>query len=424
MTTAEDFAAFVGIDWADQKHDVCLLAGGRCEHVALAQQAEEIDAWANELRERFGGKRVAVCLEQSRGALIYALLKYEFLALFPINPKQLARYREALFPSGAKDDPADAHLLCQFLAQHHRQLRPWRPDDETTRTLRLLSEDRRRWVDQRTALGNLLRQRLKEYFPLALELAGGSLYSDWFLRLLGKFPSHQELRRASPTTLVRFLPKRRRVCDDEPQDPRVAAIRAALPLVSDQPLVASHRLAILQLVKLLEQLNQTVAQYDRQIADQMTRHPDAALFQSFPGAGQSLAPRLAAALGTDRDRYAEAADLQQLSGIAPVRMQSGKSCVVRRRRGCPKFLRQTFHEYADHSRKKSTWARAYYRMLRDRGVRHHAALRSLAYKWQRIIIRCWKDRTPYDENRHLQQLRLKQSPLLRYLDPPESVHSN
>ena len=134
-----------------------------------------------------------------------------------------------------------------------------------------------------------------------------------------------------------------------------------------------------------------------------------------------MAPRLAAAFGTDRERFSSAAEMQQLSGIAPVLKRSGKSCSVIRRLACPKFLHQTFHEYADHSRKKSAWARAYYHMLKARGMGHHCALRSLAFKWQRIMYRCWQTRTPYDEARHLRQLRLRNSPLLAYL--PQTDHA-
>ena len=169
---SHEFAAFVGIDWGDQKHAVCLKADGVEVECELSQKAGEIDAWATELRTRFGGRPVAVCLEQSRGPLIYALLKYEFLVLFPLNPLQATRYREALYPSGSKDDPLDARLLCRFVETHHGQLRAWQPDDEATRLLRLLAEDRRRFVDQRTAHKNQLLRRLKEFFPLALNCSG------------------------------------------------------------------------------------------------------------------------------------------------------------------------------------------------------------------------------------------------------------
>jgi transposase len=180
--------------------------------------------------------------------------------------------------------------------------------------------------------------------------------------------------------------------------------------------LSAHRLAVLQIVPLIIQLNETVAEYDRQIAEQMAQHSDAALFESFLGAGPALAPRLAVAFGTDRERFASAADMQQLSGIAPVMKRSGKTCCIQRRLGCPKFLHQTFHEYADHSRFRSKWARAFYRMLRARGMRHHAAIRSLAFKWQRILFRCWKTRQPYDEAQHLRQLELRNSPLLAHLE--------
>jgi transposase len=413
----KDFAAFVGIDWGDQQHAVCVAANGQRFATVLEHAVDEIDTWASELRQRYGSRPIALCLEQSRGALVYALLKYDFLVLFPVNPKQLASYRDAFVPCGPKDDPTDAELLCQFVEQNHQRLRAWKPDDESTRTLRQLAEDRRHWVNQRTALKNRLRQRLKEYFPLALQLASSNLSADWFLRLLKKFPTQQQLRRANPRTLLKLLPKRSRVADDEHEDTRITLIRSLQPLVTDRAVIATHRLDVLQLVTLILQLNTTVDEYDREIEKSMEQHCDATLFQSFPAAGPTLAPRLAAAFGTDRERFQSAVELQQLSGIAPVLKRSGKSCQVQRRIARPRFLHQTFYEYADHSRKKSAWANAYYKMLKARGMRHHSALRSLAYKWQRIMFRCWKTRTPYDECKYVQQLQQRQSPLLEHLPP-------
>lgn len=64
---------------------------------------------------------------------------------------------------------------------------------------------------------------------------------------------------------------------------------------------------------------------------------------------------------------------------------------------CPKFVRQTFQEWAQHSIARSEWARAYYHRQRARGKQHHAIIRSLAFKWIRILYRCWQNRTPYQE---------------------------
>ena len=414
------FAAFIGIDWADEEHDVCVL--GEKELVpdahSLRQEPKAIDDWAATLRQRFGGRPVAVCLEQSRGALVYALQKYDFLVLFPINPKQLACFREALDPNGSKDDPLDARRLAEFLRGFHSQLRPWRPDDEITRSLRLLTENRRKLVDQRTAIGQQLRQALKEFFPLVLELLGSQqMCAPWFLKLLGKFSTLQDLQRASTRTLQHHFPSRRTTVDD-PGDPRIAQIRQATPLVTDPAILLSGRMLVRSLVPVLLQLNQAIHAYEKEIEKLMAKHPDGAIMQSFPGAGAALGPRLIAALGTDRGRLSDAAELQQLSGIAPVTIQSGKSRYVRRRFACPKFLRQTFHELADHSRHQSAWARAFYDMRRAAGAHHHATLRALAFKWIRIIFRCWKNRTPYDEQKYLQHLRDKNSPILKFIPQP------
>ena len=101
-----EYAALIGIDWSDRKHDLCHVeqASGKREASVLPHSPQEIDEWATGLRARYGGRQVAVCLEQSRGPLIYALLKYDFLTLYPINPKTLAKFREAFTTSRAKDD--------------------------------------------------------------------------------------------------------------------------------------------------------------------------------------------------------------------------------------------------------------------------------------------------------------------------------
>ncbi len=147
----------------------------------------------------------------------------------------------------------------------------------------------------------------------------------------------------------------------------------------------------------------------------MDVHPDASLFRALPGAGAAMAPRLLAAMGSDRERLADAQEVQQLSGIAPVTRQSGKTRVVQQRWTCSRFLRQTFHEFAAHSIKQSRWAKAYYDMMRARGNKHQAAVRALAFKWIRIIFRCWKNRTLYNEKTYTASLIKRQSPVLKYL---------
>ncbi len=137
-----ELAAFIGLDWADEQHAVCLQEAGatRREALKLDQTPEALQAWIQQLRARFGGRPVAIAVEQARGALIYALMHVDFLQLYPVNPQTLAKLRQAFYPSGAKDDPGDAELLLEVLLKHRDHLRVWVPDNVLTRSIQLLTE--------------------------------------------------------------------------------------------------------------------------------------------------------------------------------------------------------------------------------------------------------------------------------------------
>ena len=141
---------------------------------------------------------------------------------------------------------------------------------------------------------------------------------------------------------------------------------------------------------------------------------DRRLFDSFPGAGPQLAPRLLVAFGTNRSRYHSASEIQKYAGVAPVIEQSGQKSWTHWRYSCPKFLRQTFVEWAGQSVRFSFWAKAYYQQQIAKGKPHNTVIRSLAFKWIRIAFKCWKTRTPYDESKYLNALKAKKSPLLQY----------
>jgi hypothetical protein len=147
-------------------------------------------------------------------------------------------------------------------------------------------------------------------------------------------------------------------------------------------------------------LRESITEMERQIEPVLQAHPDYAIVASLPGAGEALEPRLLAALGSRRERWQSAEELQCYSGIAPVVERSGNSEQVHFRWACPKFVRQTFHEYALHSIRHSDWAREFYQRKRAHGMDRQAAIRMLAYKWIRIVYRCWKDNIPYDETRY------------------------
>ena len=111
--------------------------------------------------------------------------------------------------------------------------------------------------------------------------------------------------------------------------------------------------------------------------------------------------------------------MQGYTGVAPVTKRSGGSCYIHRRYLCPKFHRQSFHEYAKESILWSRWAAAFYLQQRTKGSSHHTAVRALAFKWQRVIWRCWQDRRPYDERIYEAALRKSGSPIVSLFDRVE-----
>ena len=299
-----EYAALISIDWADRQHAVSLYdqSTSQREQTIIKHTPADLQEWALGLRQRFAGRPIAVCLEQSRGPLIYALLQYDFLVLYPINPATLAKYRQAFSTALGKDDPSDADYLLDLLQHHRERLRAWRSDDEKTRTLRLLVEQRRRLINDRTRVSNRLTALLKGYFPQVL---------DWFddirtllvCDFLARWPELSVLQRVKPATLNKFFRSHHSTSNTTNQR-RLAETKTALPL--------------------------------------------------------------------------------------------------------------TFHEYAAQSIQDSFWARAYYAMQRAKGKEHHAAVRALAFKWIRIIWKCWQTHTPYNEVIYLESLRKKGSSLLKF----------
>ncbi len=179
-------------------------------------------------------------------------------------------------------------------------------------------------------------------------------------------------------------------------------------------MITPFRLQVLVLAEQLRVTLQAIKRFDDEIANIAPRHPDFHLFSCLPGAGPSLAPRLLAAFGEQRDRYSSAAALQMYSGVAPVTQRSGKKTWIHWRWQCPRFVRQTFVEWAAQTINKSYWAGLFYNQQRAKGCSHQAAVRALAFKWIRILYRCWQTRTEYDEATYMMALKRRNSPLLRH----------
>jgi transposase len=259
---------------------------------------------------------------------------------------------------------------------------------------------------------NRLTVALKAYFPQVLKWFRDK-ETDVFVDFLSKWSSLQAAQRARPETIRSFF-NTHNVRHSAVIDRRLRDIATELPLTSDLAVIEPNCLLVQALLPQLRALNRAIADFDDEIARRCQRLPDFSIFQQLPGAGPVFAARLLAAFGTQRDRFDSAASLQKYSGIAPVTERSGNKYWVHWRWSCPTFLRQTFVEWSGETIPRSFWARAFYDSHKAKGASHNAAVRALAFKWIRILYRCWIDRTPYDESRYLSALQKRHAPLLKF----------
>jgi transposase len=345
------FRLVIGLDRSDRKVDLCELtscaAAPRCSTVSTAPEA--LRAHFEMIRAAYPAGRIALCLEAPAGNLLAFFAAHApWLELYPVNPLTLKRFRETFVLSRANDDGKDALYLARLLQGHAQELRRWRPEDPVTAKLQQLVLHRRAVIDERTALTNRLQALLKGYFPQALELCGEDLWRPLAIAFLRRWPSLQALRTARPETLRRFYHLH------GSRSPKLIAKRLALAeqaiaLSENAALIESFSLRVSLVARQLAALLPVLAEYDRQIAHCFAQHPDAPVFASLPGAGAVLGPRLLAAVGSQRERFASPAKLQAATAIAPVTRQSGGKRLVRRRCTGSLFLRQGFHEWARES---------------------------------------------------------------------------
>jgi hypothetical protein len=403
----------VGLDWADQKHTLCqrCWADGQRQQFEIGADPASVEAWLAQLKALAGPEgRVAVGFEQNRGALFAMLRAHtDWIDLYPLNPLTVSKFPEALFTSGAKDDPLDSQLIEELLYHHLDRLRPYMAPEPELRELDLLCQQRRKAVDAAVACANELCSLLKVYYPLPLDLHE-ELRCSLTLHFLKRWPTLEQLKKAKPQTLRSFYYQHHSRSQSLITE-RLEKIARAQAVTEDLALIRPSVLSLQRLVNQLLTLQASVAAFDKAIQALFAKHPDHLIFESLPGAGPRLAPRLLAAFGSNRAALSHSSEMQKKSGTAPVLDRSGQAKTIARRWCRSKFLCQTFHEFAAHSIPHSTWAKACYQQLLARGKSHNAAVRALAFKWIRIIFRLWQNGTLYDESHYLKALENRRSPL-------------
>ncbi len=391
-----------GLDWASEEHAVCVVdeRGMVRESFTVAHDARGLTDLVRQLR-RYPGLRIAI--ERPAGLIVDTLVDAG-LRVVPIHPNKLRSARERYTTSGAKSDPGDAYVLADFLRTDGHRFRELQPLSEATRALRALVRSRDDLVKAKVALTNQLAAQLAAFWPGAAEIFQ-RLDSHIALAFLGRYPTSESAASLGEQRLAAFL-RRNAYSGRRPAADLLARLRAApVGLVGAQESAARSE-CVQHLVRALEVLLAQIKTLEGAIALALGEHPDGALFKSFPRAGEVNAAQLLSEIGDVRERFPSDAVLAMEAGAVPVTKKSGKAVSVSFRWACNKRLRRALTGWADNSRRASPWAQALYQRARDRGADHPHATRILARAWLRVLWRCWQDRVPYDQRRHLGAVRL------------------
>jgi transposase len=404
----------VSLDRSDKTAAVALLPvqTGTVDQYVISLQPEDLEAWWIKLQAEHPNTRLLVVFEQPAPNLLAFFAARGPAAIYALNPSATWAYRQSLVVSHARTDRSDAYHQALYLLHHRAELTPWAPVPEHVEQLDRLCQGRRKLVDTRTGLTNRLQAVLKRYYPQALSLMHEDIWRSMNLAFLRRWPSPQALKKVRLSTLKTFFHQHGSRSEAR-WEARQSIVENLVPLTPHEPL--SDLLEVSALVEQLEALNKSLLRYDQTIAEHFATCQDTTMIQTLPGAGPNFAPRLYVAFARYADHCDLAEDFASAVGVAPVTDQSGKMRKVYRRLRCDKHTRQTFVEWAKETIKHSAWARAYFEQRKAAGHGFQATLRSLAYKWIRILWRCWKDHVLYDETQYLEKLRTKASPLLKYL---------
>ncbi len=392
---------YIGIDWSEQKHDLCFLNEvGEVQQTLKIAHTPQGFLEMDKARERLGVKveECVIGIETAHNILIDFLIEQGYPQLYVLPPNAVksaqGRYRQ----SGAKSDPQDARLIADILRTDRHKYHAWVPDQPLTRQIRATISLIDYLSGEIWQVGNRLRAVLVRYYPTALEIFS-TLDSQISLAWILQYPTPAAGQALSYADFQRFLhahhhtrTKHWAACYARLQKMQVQAANEIVQgYAQEATLLAQLMLQMVQAkIRLLNGLHQPYQQ-----------HPDCAIYQSLPGAGAYLEPGLLAMLGDDRQRFPTAAALQALAGTCPATKQSGKFRIVTFRHACDHAFRQIVQQWAKASIDHSPWANSYYEAVRPHCSSENEAYRKLANRWLEVLWRLWQDRQPYDEQKHL-----------------------
>jgi transposase len=398
---------FVGDDWAEDHHDVEIVAGdGRRlarrrlpEGLAGMSQLHALIAgflpqeWAD-LPPGEAARRVKIGIETGRGPWVQALVAAGY-EVFPVNPMSVARYRERHSTSGAKSDAADAHLLAEIVRLDRAHHRPVAGDSPQAEAIKLVARAHQSLIWDRSRQVLRLRAALREFFPAAPQ-AFPDLDAPEALELLGRAPDPDRARALSRSKIAAALTRAGRR-DSAAKAQQIQHVLRAPQLRQPPAVQDAYATIVSGQIRLITALNTQIAELGEVVATHFGRHPDADIYASQPGLGVILSARALAEFGDDPHRFADAKARKNYAGTSPITRASGTRKIVLARYARNRRLADALQQWAFCSMRRSPGARAYYQTLRARGIGHQGALRQLANRLAGILHGCLNAHTPYNE---------------------------
>jgi hypothetical protein len=395
---------FLGDDWAEAHHDIEIedesgrvLAWKRLPE-GLAGITALHELVADHLDPTGEPDQVLVGIETERGPWVQALLAAGYI-VYPINPMQVARYRERHSTSGAKSDAADAHLLAEIVRvdrSHHRRLAG---DSDIAEHIKVAARAHQTMIWSRVRQVNALRSLLREYYPAALAAFGADLADRDALAVLAAAPTPEQGRRLSQARIETLLRKAGRQRNLTATATKIRAALGSEQLTARPGVVPAYAASASALVAVLTTMVAQTEVLAGQVEQGFGRHPDVEIYRSQPGLGMILGARVLAEFGDDPDRYPDTRSRKNYSGMSPITKASGTKRVVLARYARNRRLGDALFRQAYSALRSSPGARAFYDQHRARGATHYQALRAVANRLVGILHGCLRTHTLYDENR-------------------------
>lgn len=393
---------YVGVDWSDNFHVIYVTdeTGDSLTAFKIDHTPEGIESLFLKVKEHAQNPaEVLFALETPNGLLAGAILEAGF-TLYPINPKAVDRYRDRYKMSGKKDDYFDAMVLANILRTDRQNHRALVPDSSLTRELRVYTNGYQILVKTQTRFANQITSCLKNYYLVALGIFD-KIDQPVTLGFLSKFPTPDSFRRAGKARIERFL-KKNHYPGVREKTLEIYALSKKPQFEIEEPIARANSLLLLSLVKQLKETMASLKEFELKIAELLEQHPDKEVFSSLPGAGNITTAKFISNFGDNRERYGKVSCLQADAGTCPITIRSGRSVRVAFRHSCRKPFRSAVTQFAFTSLQGSEWAKQKYDKYRNGNKQgHNHALRCLANAWLEIIYPMWRDRKPYDVEKHL-----------------------